>query len=300
MRWRRLPAYRPKPTASRNEAAAASHGSIDVGARSALGAWTTLERPPTEASTRARSAEDGVVLRHRVSQRLGDRRERLDLRRALLTRRQMRLVGRAIGSRERAKHVELGLLRAARRVRQSPSPSDRACQRVAQLQHREANARFDRAERLFQPRGNLRVGQTLEVRQLDCGALQHGQLVERRADASHVFRREHLRVDRRTGVHDLTDSPIVGRARPDASVGPQPIDRTAPRQRQQPRPDRPARRAVACRLAPRLREHVLHDVFGFGRVAENPQRQRIDRPGVTVIKLRHGITVAPAMRASAA
>ena len=143
--------------------------------------------------------------------------------------------------------------------------------------------------------------QTLEVRELDCGSLQQrnsSSAARTRATCSDESTWESTGGPASTTVTGRT---IVGRAGR--------AERSAPAADRWPgcassvnshARDCAARRAVACRLAPGLREDLLHDIFGFGGVAENPQRQRVDRPGMAVVELRHGVTVAPAMRASAA
>ena len=76
-------------------------------------------------------------------------------------------------------------------VRRAHSRSSGAGPRqgVAQLEQRDPDARLHGAERLFETGGNLRLGQPLEVRELDGDALDQRQPLQRLADARRVARR---------------------------------------------------------------------------------------------------------------
>ena len=165
-------------------------------------------------------------------------------------------------------------------------------QNVPQFAEGEPNARFHRAERLLQPFGDFDVRQAFVVRQLDGHPLQHGQGVERRANVAHLLVREDLQVRRHARIDDVGGLSIVNRLFRAGAARPQAIDGPAPGQREQPRGHGAPRSIVLGGLAPGLGNTSCTMSSASPLILQNPESQRVDRPGMAIVQRRQPVVVA--------
>ena len=77
------------------------------------------------------------------------------------------------------------------------------------------------------------------------------------------------------------------------------VDGPRPRHHQQPRRHSAARRIVAGRLPPRLREDLLHDVLRIRLIVEYSEHQGVDRARVAIVQRRRAVAVAGCQPAEA-
>ena len=160
---------------------------------------------------------------------------------------------------------------------------------AAQADHRLADARLDRAERLLQALGDLRVRQSFVVGKRQRGALVVGQAGHRLADQlaaldqlGRLLRSAHLaHLGRILGGH-----PFMRRARP------HPVDRPAAGDGEQPVLQGALCAIEAVRVLPELPERVDADLLGRAAVAGDAQGEGVDRPAEAVVELRQRPLVA--------
>src|SRR5262249_60760929 len=93
-------------------------------------------------------------------------------------------------------------------------------------------------------------------------------------------------------IHYAASRQTDARRRWLASLAAQAIERPAPCQHHQPPDHRPPRHVVAAGLPPHLREHLLEDVFGIARSADDAESERVQQAGVAGVYVGERIPVA--------
>ena len=169
---------------------------------------------------------------------------------------------------------------------------------VAKSDESVSDAGLGGADRELEHGRHLRVRVAAEVGQLECLALHRREAGQRLADPT--------RLERGRGglggrvVLDRLVALVVRRVPPGRRLGgPDPVDRLAVHDGEQP-PERAAlRRVEPARRLPDLEERLLGDLLGLGHVADHPDRKADDAAGRRVVQLRRRRPGHPSRRPSA-
>ncbi len=282
-----MDAARPSPAA---RVASATTVRRDGGGRSDGTTAGPKFLPVTDVSTRARSDGRRIDQRHGLGQADGGLHERAHVRFERGRRGQFLAQRRVVRGIDRAQRLEAGEFVAAFLCRR------RSCRR---LQNRAPQLQQAEADRVFTVRAALPAARQSPR----ASGLHRTPAGSPSAAAAAAYR---ARASARAPVPPLSvcsSGPSAGSAiaanpfSPSGASGGKPRrERTrsigaAARDHQQPGDDDAARRVVALGLTPGLREHVLHDFFRFGRIADDPERERIDDAGMAIVEKRQGVGI---------
>ena len=139
--------------------------------------------------------------------------------------------------------------------------------------------------------GDLRLGQPLEVRELEGHALFGRQRRKREAKARGLLVADDLIGRRNPLAGQPLEHVVAGRLGPRLARA-QPVDGARARHHQQPPRDGAASRLIPSCRAPDLSKDLLHHVFRVAVVAQDPPREREHAGRVAVVQLRRGVLVA--------
>ena len=158
---------------------------------------------------------------------------------------------------------------------------------VAEARQAGEHAALDRAERLAEALGELRLRVAPVVGELDRFSLLRGELAQRLADR--LPPGCELRFVGRLGTREFTFG-LEGLGAP-ALLAADEIDRAAVDERQQPRARLRPLRGEPAGGSPDAEEGVLHCVLRQGVVAEDPERKAVGQPAEAAVELGKRLVV---------